>query len=57
MTCNSISRCVSTVIKRAKIFASCEDSNTVYVNLFGKRLLFRNGKYNGWYNANLKKVI
>lgn len=28
---------------------SCEDKNTIYVCLFGRRLIFRNGKYVGWY--------
>lgn len=28
---------------------SCEDPGTLYVCLFGKRYIFRNGKYEGWY--------
>ena len=28
---------------------SCEDRKTVYLCLFGKRYIFRNGKYAGWY--------
>ena len=28
---------------------SCEDPNTMYVCIFGKRFVFRNGKYCGWY--------
>lgn len=28
---------------------SCEDKNTVYLCLFGKRYIFREGKYIGWY--------
>lgn len=28
---------------------SCEDSNKVYVCLFGRRFIFENGKYTGWY--------
>lgn len=28
---------------------SCEDSNTVYLCLFGKRYIFRGGRYMGWY--------
>lgn len=28
---------------------SCENKNTVYVWCFGKRLIFREGKYVGWY--------
>ena len=28
---------------------SCEDSNTIYLCLFGIRFIFRNGKYAGWY--------
>lgn len=28
---------------------SCEDPTTKYVYLFGKRFIFREGKYMGWY--------
>ena len=28
---------------------SCEDSKTVYLCMFGKRYIFRNGTYMGWY--------
>lgn len=28
---------------------SCEDPNTIYICLFGKRYIFRNRKYDGWY--------
>lgn len=28
---------------------SAEDANTVYVSLFGIRLIFRERKYAGWY--------
>lgn len=35
-------------IKRAHIAASSEDPTTVYVDIFGKRLIFREGKYSGW---------
>ena len=28
---------------------SAEDPNTVYVCLFGRRLIFRNRKFAGWY--------
>ena len=28
---------------------SCEDKNRVYLCLFGKRFIFQNGKYVGWY--------
>ena len=28
---------------------SCEDSNMIYVCLFGKRYRFYKGKYMGWY--------
>lgn len=28
---------------------SCEDKNTKYLCLPGLRLIFRNGKYAGWY--------
>ena len=30
---------------------SCEDKNTLYLCLFGRRFIFRNGKYIGWYRA------
>ena len=28
---------------------SCEDPQKVYVCLFGRRYIFENGKYVGWY--------
>ena len=28
---------------------SCEDKNTIYLCLFGRRYIFRDGKYIGWY--------
>lgn len=28
---------------------SCVDKRTWYLCLFGKRYVFRNGKYDGWY--------
>lgn len=28
---------------------SCEDHTTVYLTLFGKRYIFREGRYIGWY--------
>ena len=28
---------------------SCEDPKTVYVCLFGRRFIFREGRYDGWY--------
>lgn len=28
---------------------SCEDPNIKYVCLFGRRFIFREGKYMGWY--------
>lgn len=28
---------------------SCEDPNTLYVCLFGKRYIFKDRKYVGWY--------
>lgn len=30
---------------------SCEDKHTWYLCLFGKRYIFKNGKYVGWYKA------
>lgn len=40
---------------------SCEDSNTAYLCLFGRRLIFckegRLWRYRGWYNPNLKTVV
>ena len=33
----------------ATVEVSCEDPNTAYVNLGPIRLIFRNGKYDGWY--------
>ena len=35
-------------IKRSKVTVSAEDPNTVYVSIFGRRLIFKNGKYDGW---------
>ena len=28
---------------------SCEDRKTIYLCLFGKRYIFHDGKYMGWY--------
>ena len=28
---------------------SCEDTNTTYLCLYGKRFIFNEGKYIGWY--------
>lgn len=28
---------------------SCENKSTLYICLFGKRYIFREGKYMGWY--------
>ena len=28
---------------------SCEDPSTLYVWFFGRRLIFREGRYAGWY--------
>lgn len=28
---------------------SCEDRNRVYLELFGRRFVFQNGKYHGFY--------
>ena len=40
-------------LKKGRIFGmfkrSCEDPSTLYVCLFGRRYIFRNGKYDGWY--------
>lgn len=33
----------------ALIKKSCEDQKTAYLCLFGKRYIFREGKYVGWY--------
>ena len=34
---------------KMKVVTSCEDSNTVYVDFPDVRLIFREGKYAGWY--------
>lgn len=39
---------------------SCEDPDTIYICLFGRRLIIRKNlkhPFNGWYNPKLKKVI
>ncbi len=33
------------------------DPNTKYLCIFGIRLIYRNGKYDGWYDPKLKGVI
>lgn len=33
---------------------SCEDKNTKYLCLFGRRYIFREGKYVGWYKPGRK---
>lgn len=30
---------------------SAEDPNTIYICLFGRRFIFRNWKYQGWYKV------
>lgn len=38
------------IFERATAEKSCEDENTVYVTIpDGLRLIFRNGRYAGWY--------
>lgn len=32
-----------------KVMTNCEDPNTVYVEFLRIRLIFREGKYVGWY--------
>lgn len=39
------------------VHKSCEDESTTYIDLFGIRIIFRNGRYDGWYNAKLKKIL
>ncbi len=34
-----------------KLVASCEDPGTVYLELPDIRLIFRDGKYIGWYST------
>ena len=36
---------------------SCENPGTIYLCMFGYRFIFRDGKYDGFYRPNLKKVI
>ena len=36
---------------------SCEDRGTVYVCLFGRRYVYKDGRYIGWYRPRLKKVV
>lgn len=36
---------------------SCEDPTRIYFCLFGRRFIFENGKYIGWYHPNLNKVV
>lgn len=35
---------------------SCEDPTRIYIYLFGRRFIFEEGKYVGWYHPNLNKV-
>lgn len=37
------------------IMRSCEDPATLYVTVFGRRFVFRECKYVGWYNLGKKK--
>lgn len=34
---------------------SCEDEDTLYICLFGFRLIFNEGKYVGWYKPGNKE--
>lgn len=50
----TLNRNDSSLIKRfendgATMMVSCEDPNTTYVDLVGIRLIFREGKYEGFY--------
>jgi hypothetical protein len=36
-------------LEGARVITSCEDPNTVYVELGDVRYIFRNGEYDGWY--------
>lgn len=36
---------------------SCEDKNTVYFCLFGRRYIYKDGRYIGWYSPRLNKVV
>ena len=35
--------------KICKVIVSCEDAATEYICLPGVRLIYRSGKYEGWY--------
>ena len=50
----TLNRKDSSLVKRfendgATMMVSCEDPNTTYVDLVGIRLIFREGKYEGFY--------
>ncbi len=36
---------------------SCEDPSVEYVCLPGRRLIYRDGKYVGWYNPRLRRAV
>lgn len=36
---------------------SCENNKTIYLCLFGKRFIFYEAKYVGWYNPKLNEVL
>lgn len=36
---------------------SCENNKTWYLCWFGKRYVFYEGKYVGWYDPNLNEVL
>ena len=40
--------------EKAKSF---EDAKYIAIPFVGIRLIFRNGKYDGWYHPKLKKVL
>lgn len=40
-----------------KLIHSAEDPYTVYIPFLGRRLIFRNGKYDGWYHPKRKKAV
>jgi len=37
------------MFENAELMVSCEDPSTTYLNIFDLRLIFREGKYIGWY--------
>lgn len=45
------------MLKKLTLERAADDDVTTYLNVGRFRLIFKNGKYMGWYNAKLSRVL